>query len=226
VKGAQPVTKTVAVGTRSIGPGHPCFLAAEVGTTSLGDVERALRLVEAGAAAGMDAVKFQLIDPDQLSDASVSYSFRSGGRTYEANMQEMFRRLAFTEEEWGRIAEACRKVGVVFYATVDFVAGVDLLERLGVPVHKLGAWDGTFRPLIERIGATGKPMFADLGPTTSEEVGQLVDWYRGAGGSAVLFLHDFHTGEDREMNLRAVTSLAAMYEWPAGRRFCAIRRSV
>jgi sialic acid synthase SpsE len=210
------MTTTVTLGARTIGPGQPCFLAAEVGTTSLGDLEKALRLVEAGAAAGVDAVKFQLIDPDQLSDPSVSYTFRSGGQAYEANMQEMFRRLSFTGEQWARIAEACRAAGVAFYATVDFLAGVDLLDGLGVPAHKLGAWDGTYRPLIEKIGATGKPMFVDLGPTTDEEIAQIVEWYRGAGGSAVLFLHDFHTGEDREMNLRAIADLHSRYPWPAG----------
>ncbi|MCP5370553.1 MAG: N-acetylneuraminate synthase family protein [Hyphomicrobiales bacterium] len=211
---AAPAAITIA--GRSIGPGHPCFLAVEVGTTCLGEMDRALRLVHAAAAAGVDAVKFQVIDPTQISDPTVTYTFRSGGQSYTVNMKEMFERLCFSRDQWRDIADACADAGVLFYATVDYLDGVDMMESIGVPCHKIGAWDTTFKPLIERIGATGKPLFVDLGPTTQEEADDLVGWHQGAGGGPVLFLHDFHTGDDGEMNLRAVQHLNARYPWPAG----------
>ncbi len=210
------MSEHVRVGERTLGPGQPCFLAAEVGTTCLGDLDKALRLVAAAADAGMDACKFQLIDPGQLSDPGVTYTYRAGGETHVANMKEMFERLSFREDQWAAIAAACRERGLVFYATVDFLDGVDLLDRLGAPCHKIGAWDGTYRPLIEKIGRSGKPMFVDLGPTTLQEADDIVAWYRAAGGSAVLFLHDFHTSEDSEFNLRAIQALQARWPWPAG----------
>lgn len=208
--------RTVALDNKVIGPGHPCYLVAEVGTTSRGDMEKALKLVEAGARAGVDAVKFQLIDPEQLSDPSVKFSFKIRERTYRANMKRMFQRLYFTEEEWRTIAAACRAAGVHFFATVDHLSGVDLLERVGVPAHKMGAWDSTYRPLVEHIARTGKPLFFDLGPTTQEELAEVVDWFRTAGGRSLLFMHDFHTDEDREMNLAVIRYLNATYPWPAG----------
>ena len=193
--------RTVALDNKVIGPGHPCYLVAEVGTTSLGDMEKALKLVEAGVRAGVDAVKFQLIDPEQLSDPSVKFSFKIRERTYRANMKRMFQRLYFTEEEWCTIAAACRAAGVHFFATVDHLSGIDLLERVGVPAHKMGAWDSTYLPLVEHIARTGKPLFFDLGPTTQEELAEIVDWFRAAGGRSLLFMHDFHTDKDRELNL-------------------------
>jgi len=42
----------------------------------------ALELVKAGAEAGVDAVKFQLIDPSQLSDDSVTYPVERDGKKY------------------------------------------------------------------------------------------------------------------------------------------------
>jgi len=195
---------SIELGGRQVGEGHPCFLIAEVGTTCLGNLDMALALVEAGAKAGMDAVKFQLIDADQDSNPNASYDVVWGGEKKRANMREMFSRLEFKPDEWKTIAEACRKAGVVFFATVDYVAGVDLLEELGVPVHKIGAWDTTFRPLIEKIGSTGKPMVVDLGPTTEAEIEDLEAWYNGAGGSTIIYLHDFHTDIAKEMNLLAI----------------------
>jgi len=210
------MNKSVLIGKHVINPDNPAYLIAEVGTTCLGDEVMALELVDAGADAGMDAIKFQLIDPNQVSDTSVSYTVRWEGMERQVNMHEMFNQLQFTREQWGRIAYRCKERNVDFFATVDYVDGVDLLEEIGVPAHKIGAWDTTFKPLITRIGQTGKPMFVDLGPTTKNEIDNLNHWYLDAGGSAIIFLHDFHTSDDKEINMAAIRHLAATQPWPVG----------
>lgn len=204
---------TLQIGSRAIGPGAPCYLITEVGTTCLGRLDYALRLVDAAADAGMDAVKFQMIDPDQLSDDSVTYKVRAGGKEHVLNMKQMFSRLGFGFDEWAAIRDACRARGVDFFATVDFEAGVDWLDRLDAPLHKMGAWDITCRPLVEKIAASAKPLIVDLGPATEAEMAELQQW---AGATPVMFLHDFHTGDDREMNLRAVSYLLQTQPWPSG----------
>lgn len=208
--------KQVFLGTRAIGPGQPCYLIAEVGTTCGGVLEEAERLIAEAAAAGMDAVKFQLIDPNQVTDVKTTYPVEVDGRTVHLNMREMFERLRFTPDQWQRLAQTCRDYGVDFFATVDYLDGVDLLDELGVAVHKIGAWDITYRQLVEKIGRTGKPMFADLGPATEAEMNECIRWYREAGGGAVLFMHDFHTQEDTAMNLRAIRFIDEAMPWPAG----------
>jgi sialic acid synthase SpsE len=207
---------TFTFGKRKIGAGQPCYLIAEVGTTCMGDMDKALRLVELAKNAGVDAIKFQVIDPQQVSDPNATYLVLHDGKEHRINMKEMFAKLTFSEDQWRRIVEACRKNGLDFFATVDYLDGVDMLDRLGVDAHKIGAWDSTYKQLITKIGETGKPMFADLGPTTEQQVHDIVNWYTAAGGSAVLFMHDFHTTDDTQMNLRAIQKLNEMFPWPAG----------
>jgi N,N'-diacetyllegionaminate synthase len=206
----------VLIDGRAVGPGHSCYLVAEVGTTCLGKLDRAVALIDAAVRAGVDAIKFQLIDPDQISDPTSTYAVRVDGVENQVNMKEMFEKLQFPESDWAIIAQACRSKGLGFFATVDYIGGVDMLERLGVPVHKIGAWDCTFQPLIEHIGATAKPMFVDLGPATPAEIDDIGAWYQAAGGTAVLFMHDFHTADDRQMNLRSIQYLNETFPWPAG----------
>jgi N,N'-diacetyllegionaminate synthase len=209
-------TQTIQIGDRLIGPGQPCFLVVEVGTTCLGDLDNALKLVEAGAAAGVDAMKFQVIDPEQLSDTKVEYQFSANGETHRANMKEMFSQLQFSREQWAEIRDACHAKGMVFFATVDYLEGVDLLEELAVPVHKMGAWDFTYMPLVKKIAETSKPLFVDLGPATEQEVDELVAHFLKFGGKTVLFMHDFHTQDAAQMNMRAVDYLNGKFSWPAG----------
>lgn len=208
--------QTIEIGGRNIGPGHPCFLVVEVGTTCLGDLDNALALVDAGAAAGVDGMKFQVIDPDQLSDSKVEYQFSANGQSYRANMKEMFKRLQFSRDQWAMIRDACHAKGMLFFATVDYPGGVDLLEELQVPVHKMGAWDVTHMPLVKRFAETGKPLFVDLGPATEHEVDALVEHFLKFGGKTVLFMHDFHTQDASQMNMRAISYLNSKYIWPAG----------
>jgi len=206
----------VKIGSRLVGYGQPCYLITEVGTTCLGDMDYAHRLIDAAAEAGMDAVKFQMIDPEQLSDPSVQYRFSAGGHEYSANMKEMFTRLGFSDEQWRELRDACLAKDVDFFATVDYLDGVDRLEALDVPVHKMGSWDFTYRQLIEKIAATGKPLFVDLGPPDERQIEDFVRWFGEAGGTAVMFLHDFHTQDDWQINMRAVTHLKRSYPWPCG----------
>lgn len=204
------------IGQRSIGFGQPCYLIAEVGTTCMGDIDKALQLVAAAKDAGVDAVKFQVIDPSQLSDDRVTYPVNMKGVVTQVPMKDMFQKLVFDEPSWKKIADAARIVGVDFFATVDYLDGVEMLDRLDVDAHKIGAWDSTYKQLIEKIGQTGKPMFADLGPTTEQQARDIVNWYMAVGGSAVLFMQDFHTQDDMQMNLRAIEKLNEMFPWPAG----------
>lgn len=209
-------TQTIQIDNRIIGPGHPCFLVVEVGTTCLGDIDNALELINAGAAAGVDAMKFQVIDPEQLSDTKVEYQFSANGQSYRANMKEMFSRLQFSRNQWATIRDACNAKGMLFFATADYPGGIDLLEGLHVPVHKMGAWDITHMPLARKFAETGKPLFVDLGPATEHEVDALVEDFLEFGGKTVLFMHDFHTQDASQINMRTISYLHSKYSWPTG----------
>lgn len=50
---------SVRIGARPVGPGHPCFVVAEIGINHNGSLEIAKRLIDAAVDAGADAVKFQ-----------------------------------------------------------------------------------------------------------------------------------------------------------------------
>lgn len=207
---------TVSIGNAMVGEGNPCFLIAEVGTTTLGELERCMKLIDAADSAGMDAVKFQLIDPEQLSDKSAEASYQVRGQKYSVNMYDIFSTLRFSRSDLRALFQSAEEKGLEFFATVDFLEGVQILEDVGVNAYKIGAWDCTYRQLIELIGQTGKPLFVDLGPATKDETEQIVDWYMATGGSSVLFMHDYHTEEPSQMNIRAIEWLNERFEWPAG----------
>ena len=52
-------TRSVKIGNRQLGPGHPCYVISEIGINHNGDIDLAKRLISVAVAAGCDAVKFQ-----------------------------------------------------------------------------------------------------------------------------------------------------------------------
>src|SRR5207302_9512662 len=57
-------SRSITVAGREIGAGRPCFVIAEAGINHNGDVKIAAELVDAAAAAGADAIKFQTHFPE------------------------------------------------------------------------------------------------------------------------------------------------------------------
>ncbi len=60
------MSRTISVGSKQLGDGHPCFVIAEAGSNHNGNLEQAKLLIDAAAEGGADAVKFQLFRASRL----------------------------------------------------------------------------------------------------------------------------------------------------------------
>src|SRR5215470_4932324 len=94
------------IGSRAIGEGAPCFIAAEIGINHNGDMELAHRSIDAAADSGADAVKFQNYrTEDFVSDRALTYSYTSQGRPVTESQYDMFKRCELSR---GALAELKR----------------------------------------------------------------------------------------------------------------------
>jgi len=198
-----------------IGSGKPIYIIAEVGVTANGDLDTALKLIDAAKECGADAVKFQMIDPEFMADKTVEYTYECAGGKKTVNMYEMFKSLAFTNDEWKQIANHCSKVGITFFTSVDALWHVDFCEELGVPAYKIGAWDMRFYPLIRKVAQTGKSVFVDLGPALLGEIVQMFNELTLNGCRQVILMHENH-GEPEEFNLNTIPYLQRVFNVPVG----------
>jgi sialic acid synthase SpsE len=208
--------KTITIGDQKIGEGNPCFLIAEAGTTCNGEMSIAKELIHVSAATGFDAVKFQTIWPEQISDKSVTYRYETLDGWHQENMFEMFKQLTFRPEEWKELAEYAQSKDIIFFSTVDYLEGVEILEDCKVPIYKLGSWDVTYEPLIIKVAEKEKPVMLDLGPAYLSDIVRFIELCCKHGTGEIILMHDFHTIVPAEMNMRNICYLKETLGTPVG----------
>ncbi|MFQ6131335.1 MAG: N-acetylneuraminate synthase family protein [Armatimonadota bacterium] len=176
------------VGSRPVGQGCPCYIIAEAGVNHKCDLDTALAMIEKAKQAGADAIKFQTYKADTLVTRWAPRYWQDPEPS--GTQHAIFRRSdRFGPEEYRALAEACVEHAIHFISTPFDLPSVDLLNDLGVPAFKIASADITDRPLVEKVGATGKPVFLSTGASTMPEIEAALGWLRQVGNESVMVLH-------------------------------------
>jgi N,N'-diacetyllegionaminate synthase len=212
------VSATVTVGERTLGAGAPVLMIAEVGVNHDGDLATALELVEAAAAAGAEAVKFQTFDSAALTTPAADLAAYQRERAGEvAGQREMLEALELTADEFRAVAQRCRERGVLFLSTPFDLGSAELLAQLGVPAFKVGSGELTNLPFLRALSEYGLPLLVSTGMATLEEVAAAVRVIT-AGQAPLVLLHcvSSYPAPPQEANLRAITTLREAFGVPVG----------
>jgi N,N'-diacetyllegionaminate synthase len=183
---------------------------AEVGMTHDGSLGHAIRMAETSAECGVDAVKFQLHD----ARAETTRAAPSPPYFKHETRWEYFERTAFTDDEWGRVKQACEDVGVEFLCSVFSVEAIERLERIGVARYKIGSGEVTNLELVREVAATGKPVLLTSGMSSWAELDAAV----AAAGDDVTVLQctsQYPTPPER-VGLNVFSELRERYGKPIG----------
>src|SRR5918999_425191 len=105
---------TTIMPDKFIVPGR-CLVIAEVAQAHDGSLGIAHAFIDAIAAAGADAVKFQTHFAD--AESSPSEQFRVKFSQQDATRYDYWKRLEFTEEQWAGLAQHARQRGIAFLSS-------------------------------------------------------------------------------------------------------------
>jgi N-acetylneuraminate synthase len=166
----------------------PTYIIAEAGVNHNGSLEMAKRLIDAAAAAGADAVKFQTFQADKVASRrapKANYQKKAAG---EMETQfEMLKRLELDEQAHRLLIAHCRKRKIQFLSTPFDLQSIGLLARVfDLPCLKIASGEITNGPYLLKIAQTGKPVILSTGMSTlgeiEEALGVLAFGYAGGEG--------------------------------------------
>lgn len=167
------------------------FIIAEMSGNHNQSLERALRIVDAAAESGVDAIKLQTYTADTMTiDIAEREFFISNPESpwYGSSLYELYER-AHTPWEWQEQIFARAKVrGILCFSTPFDATAVDFLESLGAPCYKIASFENADLPLIRKVAQTGKPLIVSTGMATVAELDELVRTARENGCEDITLL--------------------------------------
>jgi hypothetical protein len=152
----------VQVGGKSIGDGHPFFVIAEASSNHNRDLKTALGLIDAAAAAGADAVKFQAFTADRIvarmreKHPYIQQMFPEAG-----SMHEVYASMELPREWLKDLKARAEERGLVFLCTPSTRRLISRIARLAA--YKIASYE-LWHPLIRHAArpeaASSRPGWA------------------------------------------------------------------
>ena len=215
----KSLSPEIVIDGHAIGDGHACFVIAEVGVNHHGDVDTALAMIDAIAAAGADCVKFQTFSAEEfVNNPDETYEYISQGEVVVESQLAMFKRLELKRSEFSLLFARAREKGLIPLSTPTDRPAVDLLEDLGTGAFKIGSDDLVHTPFLEYVASKGKPVIISTGMADGEDIERALDTILGAGNDQVCILHcvSLYPTPDAEVNLRKIPALKERFSVPVG----------
>lgn len=209
--------KTVKIGGRSVGEGHPVFISLEAGATHDG-LETAKKLCQAASDAGADAVKFQTLRAADLmvrDDTQIEYENAQGKRSESVLKALQRRELSF--DDWRRLKEFCDSLNLAFISTPSGPETIDLLADMGAAAIKVSKSDINHRILIDYMARKKLPIILD-GRERFEDVEAAARICEGHGLRDIIIMHcpSGYPAQHAGIHLNAIRHIKEIFGYPVG----------
>jgi N-acetylneuraminate synthase len=204
----------VKIGNRFVGPGHPCYVIAEIGINHNGDLDIAKQLIKMSAEAGCDAVKFQKRTPElcvPLDQRNILRETPWGQMTY----MDYRYKVEFDEKQYKELADYAQTFNLHLFASPWDVESVDFMVKMNHPVIKIPSASITDVELLEKIASTKLPVIMSTGMSTMTQIDKAVSILNK---ESLLIAHSTsaYPCDPQELNLRMIPVLQDRFQVPIG----------
>jgi pseudaminic acid synthase len=167
---------------------HSPFIIAEMSGNHNQSLQRALDIVKAAAATGVNALKLQTYTADTITMKG-AHTIADENSLWRGKELYQLYQEAYTPWDWHKpIFDLANELGMVAFSSPFDETAVDFLESLNVPLYKIASFENTHHPLLRKVAATGKPIIMSTGVATLEEIEESVQVLREAGCNDITLL--------------------------------------
>ncbi len=163
------MSQEIKVGNKTIGPGHPTFIIAEIGINHNGDLKNAFGLIDAAVLAGCDAVKFQK-RTSELCVPKDQWDIKRDTPWGEMRYIDYRHKVEFDVAEYKEIDAYCAQKEILWFASCWDEEAVNFMEHFNPPTYKIASASLTDTVLLDALKATKKPLILSTGMSTQEEI--------------------------------------------------------
>lgn len=196
------------------------IIIAEAGVNHNGDINLAKKLIDIGADAGVDYVKFQTWITEEILDKDApkaDYQKRNDGE--QTSQFEMLKKLELSHKDFEELSIYAQNKGVKFLSTPDEEKSLDFLsDHLNLPIIKVGSGEVTNIAFLRKIGQKKKDVILSTGMSGLGEVETAYNTLVKNGAKSVALLHctSNYPAPYDTINLKAMLTLRDAFKTTVG----------
>jgi len=205
----------LSIAGRSVGPGNPALIIAEVAQAHDGSLGLAHTFIDSAAEAGADAIKFQT--HIAAAESTLDEPFRVRFSPQDQTRSQYWQRMEFTPEQWQGLAAHARERGLIFLSSAFSLAAIELLSRIGMPAWKVGSGEFASPDLWREMANTGAPILFSTGMARHAEIAQAVAFFRASGlAFALMQCTSSYPTNLEAVGLNVIDELREEFDCPVG----------
>ena len=182
------------IGKKTIGKAK-AFIIAEIGINHNGDLSTCKKLVYEAKKSGADAVKLQIINPEE--------SYIKSTKSYR-----IFKKNYLNFEEIKKIKKYANKLNIILFATPGDFSSLNIVKRLNFPAIKISSGLMNNIPLIRKSASMNIPIIISTGFAEFNEIKDSVkNIFRYHKKLAVLKCTSLYPAPLSSLNLNSIKKL-------------------
>jgi sialic acid synthase SpsE len=209
----------ISINGREITSSNP-YVITEIGTNHNRDIETAKELIDVTAAAGADAVKYQIYHPEDIVTEGISAEEYGFDEFYpEDTAMEVYEKHLTTPKEWfPELCDYAAEQGLDNIATVHCRDCTSFVAECDMDAFKVASMDLTTLPLLAEIASYDKPIILSTGMGSLAEIDDAVATIRKEATDWLALLHcvSQYPADPETMHLRNIPMLQSAFGLPVG----------
>ena len=147
------------------------FIIAEAGVNHNGSLKKALKLIDAAALAGANAIKFQTFKAENLAtDYAPKAKYQKHKSLKKETQFQMLKKLEFTDVMHKACFNRCKKKKIIFISSAFDIESLNYLKKFKLSYFKVPSGEITNIPYLEALGKFGKKIILSTGMSNIYEI--------------------------------------------------------
>ena len=204
----------ISLGNFNVGDNYPCYIIAEIGNL-FKNFDEAKKLIDSALSVGVNAIKFQTWDAETLTTKKNFFDFEATGNI---SQYELHKEIQISEKLQFDIIKYAKKQNLTIFSAPSHMDDLPLMEKLDLPIYKIGSDLACHTPLLKKVAKFGKPIILSTGMCTMEEVKKSINAIYDEGNEKLILLHCIsdYPAKIEELNLNAINEMKKEFKLPVG----------
>ena len=208
----------IKIRKRIVGEKYPTYVIAEIGSNFDGNISKAKKLIKIAKESEADAVKFQTFSTEKILEKKGFEKRSTFQKKWKKSVWDIYKKAELPLSWHKELNEYSKKVGIDFLSTPYYKESVDLLNKLNMPVFKIGSGEITNLDLLRHVGETKKPIFLATGASTMKEVQDAVKVIQKTNNKKIILMQSItqYPSPIEQANLKVLNTFKKKFSLDVG----------